>query len=291
MSTKIYDAYRFPRGIELMAFQERARQLANPVRDRLDAAEIVNRATVLAVHDAFFVSHKRDEGGVDLLAKASPAAQACHDYSGEQRKENPRSTFHDPHRFELSLVAHGSYLGVKTFTSRRDYGPVMEQLCQEFGGQEFHYQNQSDQPDDVTDSEWEERRKFWDAAVGDAPWNERGLSFVLRGEMSLAMIFPDEIRQAAEPSMVPTRNAITAMVARNLVSRAAGKQRTIDNMFSFHDVSKYPELLLHLVEASLPVVTLDTLFEPLPRPGVPLATDDMRQLAALTADRILDGGS
>lgn len=33
MSTQVYDAYRFPRSLDLMKFQARVRELADPVRD------------------------------------------------------------------------------------------------------------------------------------------------------------------------------------------------------------------------------------------------------------------
>lgn len=292
MSTKVYDAYRFPRSLDVMKFQERVRELANPVRDRMDATEVVRRTTDTVAHDAFFVSHKRDgRGGYDFLAEAGPVAFACVDYSEEQRKEDRHSTFHDPHRLEMSIVAHGDWVGVKAFTSRRDYEPVIEQLCDEFGGEEFHYQNQTERPDSLTEAEWDERRDFWDAALSDPPWNERGLSFVLRGEMSLAMIFPEGIRAAADESMLPSRQSQVKVAARTLVLRAAREEYGASRAFRLMDVSEYPSRLFELIDAVMPDITLSRLFEPMPRPDMPLATDDMRQLAALAVSRILADAS
>jgi len=44
--------------------------------------------------------------------------------------------------------------------------------------EDFHYQNQSDQPDDVSDEEWEKRREIWDGIFPhmDTPLNA-GFSF------------------------------------------------------------------------------------------------------------------
>ncbi len=46
--------------------------------------------------------------------------------------------------------------------------------------EDYHYQNQTDKPDDIADKEWEEREKDWDKAIGpDYIPARHGLSYTL----------------------------------------------------------------------------------------------------------------
>jgi len=42
---------------------------------------------------------------------------------------------------------------------------------------DYHYQDQTDMPDDMDELEWAERRDTWDKVAGSGSWQENGFSF------------------------------------------------------------------------------------------------------------------
>ncbi|WP_114906777.1 hypothetical protein [Ornithinimicrobium murale] len=61
-----------------------------------------------------------------------------------------------------SAGAHDHY--AKLFTVRQEY---IEAFLAATGATDFHYQDQSDQPEDVTGTEWENRRETWKRVMPD----------------------------------------------------------------------------------------------------------------------------
>lgn len=281
MSTKIFDAYRMPRSVDLLHFQARLRELAMPVRRDMDAQQIIETAA-----DRLAVTQV---AGVDAAPKShtpNPVFAAIAEWNKDQRDESPHSAFHDPHRLEVSFVAHGGWIGFKLFTSRPDYASVIAALTDEFDIEEYHYQNQTDQPEGISDEAWSARGKFWDDAVGSKPWDECGLSFVLTSQVS---IDSSDIKEHATESMIPSHAELVSRVAQQLVLAVAQEVTTIGpgNIMRLIWIDKYPQDLLDAVAVALPKVTLETLFAPHEAPADGTASDELRALAMTTAKALL----
>lgn len=61
----------------------------------------------------------------------------------------------------------------------KPYRRLLENLDPEVFS-DFHYQNQSDKPDDVTDEDWDARDDLWDRIIGsNTTFSDAGLSFEL----------------------------------------------------------------------------------------------------------------
>lgn len=88
----------------------------------------------------------------------------------------------NPHRFEVSFGRDpqtGRILAL-LYAEEPEFRTVWDALPDV---ESYGYWNNSDQPDDVTDDEWAERREVWERVMPDSgPPVESMLSFALRGE-------------------------------------------------------------------------------------------------------------
>lgn len=184
MSTKIYDAYRLPEGADPFEIVPAVRAAILPARLRADAQSICDRAVQLA--DAYSLwensghpeSVKRFGEGYRPLM---PWTSAIESLQADEARRNPGSMDHDYHHFSLSLLrdpADGRLLAIAhcraTPISMAFAGFVAAQ-----GWTDWHYQDQTDYPEEIPAGEWVERGRSWDRTLGyDAPI-ERGLTITV----------------------------------------------------------------------------------------------------------------
>ncbi|GAB2732795.1 hypothetical protein [Nocardioides pakistanensis] len=177
MSTKIYHGYRLAAGVDLFDFVDHVRRTMNPIRDRLDARALIGGAV-------------RSIDGADLGGRPRPGMplfDAMSAYDDLQRKTGPDSRLHDPHRFELAIgrdKPSGRML-VLLYADRPEYVEAWEALPQV---EPYGYWNNADQPEDVTDAEWDERREAWDRVMpGYTPPVACMASVALRADSDMGM--------------------------------------------------------------------------------------------------------
>lgn len=165
----------------------------------------------------------------------------------------------------------------------------MEQLVEEFGGHEYYYQNQADMPDDITENEWDERRDFWDEAVGDDTWVERGLSFQHKPEMS-RLIYEPDVREHADQSMLlGAEKSALSLTLRLVCKRVFADQEFRPSTLRKVEKAVRKETgLRSAIEGVLAAITLDSLFEPLPVSDGPSLTDEIQEMALAVALRFMD---
>ena len=75
-------------------------------------------------------------------------------------------------------------------------------------GEDFHYQNQCDQPEDVSDSEWKARKQVWNKVLlaGSGVPSEHGFSFdIITVRRALEILF-EELRISIPPEKQPTQD-------------------------------------------------------------------------------------
>ena len=74
-------------------------------------------------------------------------------------------------------------------------------------GEDFHYQNQTDEPEDVTDEQWKERERVWDKLLpGSGNPSEHGFSFDLITKRRALEILFAQLRIAIPPTNQPTQD-------------------------------------------------------------------------------------
>lgn len=187
MSTKIYDSYVLPNGLDpLVANLEVSKAVRSayrllalravgtvgavlrddtvaPRRERVatvvDALSGFADVTVEDV-DRVLRPYTVEHGSVSNLRLAAAIVQAVNAAGRTIRIPNALdlqfsvSWMVDPQTNRVG--GHDHY--ARIYTERPEY---REAFLGATGATDFHYQNQSDRPDDVTDEQWEERRETW----------------------------------------------------------------------------------------------------------------------------------
>jgi hypothetical protein len=185
VSTKIYNGYRISgldggvpdpfaitsdlrdvlRAIYRAAY---ARQLTEMACHQIDRAEWVNRTP----GDA-----KVQPPGSPLMAAHAAIEQAT-EIIEKQGKRVPPLDFQCEITFLADRLNPAGPIYALLYTEREDYREEFESI----EGVEFWgYWNNTDQPDDVTDEQWDERRQVWDRILGWDPPVTRGLGWKLLG--------------------------------------------------------------------------------------------------------------
>lgn len=164
MSTKIYNAYRVKSSVTdiwgfLRELQQRARFEAY---ERIQAL-VSNHSAALPADDAAFLRLK-DAGWTETFAKEQVVweiLQQRHPVAENYPKIdcNAQITVRElDGRFYLHAGWGEGVHGVFDFLN------TMPEL------EDYHYQNQTDRPEDISEAEWEERRLVWDTLY-DRNWS------------------------------------------------------------------------------------------------------------------------
>lgn len=141
MSTKIYNAYRFKgTAAQLMPFLKAVR-------------EDIEDDTV-----SFYREHRDESVETSAYKLAMLFKEAADKMAFEFNVSSSVMVFF--HDGEIYLQFY--YPGHWGRSNKRYPDTVWSEWIED-----FHYQNQSDQPEDVPESDWERRRRVWDEILGD----------------------------------------------------------------------------------------------------------------------------
>jgi hypothetical protein len=290
MSTKLHHGYRLAVGTDPFTFIAAARTALDPVRDRADAGVLAERA--VEIIDRAVV----DGTGVPLRygMPVGPLENALHELDEEQAKLKTTDWGHDPNRLKLSIGRdpETGLLAVLLFAEA-------SLLVEAFWGlpevEEYGYWNNTDQPDGVTDAEWDERRSFWDRVLpGYTPPAVAMLTWTLRGtyENGLAALPGDRSPLILEELPDPDQRA--RQITRRVVAAAACQDVTdtgqIMTLLSRSmNTTRFPEV----VDAARALLVTDIDFAMLLGNRPPVIDDVefkraiLRGLAAAAAIRLL----
>lgn len=166
MSTKLYNGLRLaehaPDLFEVTKIvSKRMREVFREQSAGIIAEFLVSILDKQAVRNLEFTEHR--------AATLDGRAEAL--WKKQQSSLNPSTFFHDPLRFNIVFGHVEDASGVRRlaypFTGRREYQDAL--LALEVDGKplfvDYHYQNQSDQPDDIPATAWEQRRTDWDTVL------------------------------------------------------------------------------------------------------------------------------
>jgi hypothetical protein len=210
MSTKIYNGYRLSPAVELFEFTGQLRAVMNPIRMRLDARMLMDRA-ITAVDAA-------DTHGEGRPQRVLFAALAKFD--DEQRNMDPGRRGHDPNRFEVSFGydRQAGRVLCLLFADQPEFTEAWESLP---GVEPYGYWNDADRPQGVDDAGWEERRDAWERVMpGCAPPVECMLSFSLRPAPPCGSGMADLVLPRSGEAAEAERKALLRSVAKTKRSRA-----------------------------------------------------------------------
>jgi hypothetical protein len=280
VSTKIYNGYRLAEGTNVFLFAEHLREVMNPIRRRLDARMLMS-AAITAVDSADARGDSRPP---------SPLLDAMHEFRSDQRKMDSMVRGHDPHRFEVAFVLDTDANGgtgrifCLLYADKTEFVEAWEALTEV---EPHGYWNNAEQPDGVTDNEWNERRMTWARLLpGSATPIERSISFSLRAEAANDIALYDLVisqgfgsdredarldllRSVAKPKRDRARNAAVDLLTREMASHMedAGQEVNLMNVvtriaFTRPDDDDNYEAVVDAVEGALSDDVVDFVLAP-----------------------------
>jgi hypothetical protein len=193
MSTKIYTGYRFDGNP--LTLPSLTRAAVEPVfhdmyltRFTLLSALFAQRALTpdVAPSEVFsgdLLGYQPDLPDTNAVTPFDVKWQV-HQFLNEKHHEVLKTRRRNPAwdlEFEIGVVGHPEVEGalVVVYTEhQRKYLPAWEAVD---GVRPWPYWDNTDQPDDVTDAEWDERGRIWGEAIGWEPLSHRGLTWSLIG--------------------------------------------------------------------------------------------------------------
>ncbi|MFS0887014.1 hypothetical protein [Aeromicrobium sp. 179-A 4D2 NHS] len=287
MSTKIYDAYRLGEGTNAFEFINHVRPLLNAEVDRLDAVDTVIKA--VRVYDQRVTGEPATSGAGD-----TPLSAATFELLEEDTKKHKDPDYAGV--FTMGVAEHDGRVYVKVYTVHDELTNVLTSIP---GVEDFHYQNSTEGPDDLSDDEWDHRRDVWDAVLGWKPPVEQMLFFTLRGpyngsvlnlfhgtDWSLydAALNDREVSQRINPK---NRAAVwVRALALEVYFKASGKDFTASGYMNQIGRVRKDENLLPIIKYVAPLFPALT---PLDLTGeVPVLTTAEQKRLATARTRIID---
>lgn len=185
MSTKIYDAYRVPKNIDILGLLRQAKSL---VIDKVSGDKgFLHMCHILSVSEAISVSENKS-GTEYEVARAERVVE-----SGKKGEFDADWFYHflskdsiNPSRslveckFECSVFYDDDYWYLKFFTNIGWQWSVMTEIEKELNLEDFSYQNKSDPPEDIPYDIYKARDDKWDELTKSSGGNYReGFSFTL----------------------------------------------------------------------------------------------------------------
>ena len=180
MSTKIWEAYRlipengYDGGINQCSIIElwsRVREIREKAQHEVREC-MKERINMMKDLVDGRTKHYRDyikQGRSDEMARLYVA---CQMFRGEYRKAS-NSSLRDPFDFDCSVgfrTWKGQvYLIPYTGDGVRNVFSFLKE-CSYL--EDFHYQNQTDRPEEISDKEWKKRERVWDAMIDSGQWKD-----------------------------------------------------------------------------------------------------------------------
>ena len=165
MSIKLYNAWRFPvvEHFDLLQWQRVLASLGDELRKRgSEKLKDVFARRVLYTLDQDTLGRKRKH------ADKSPVSAVYLAHNEDARavaRGERRPTFDTGCEISWRLTENHGVL-VLIFTEDRE---SRDYIVSVMGLEDYHYQNQVDPPEDVSEEDWGERYEVWEKALGD--WN------------------------------------------------------------------------------------------------------------------------
>jgi len=168
MSTKIYTGFRFQDDMTLMQIHEAIMKFQK-MADDIVFDEVANWITRTSVWYFDSLTMGWLEGESKETSMRSCVLSAASQMLNKMKREMDKSMVRDPwidFTMEISILPLGrkKILGMYFAENQRLINAWMSQPFVN----EYHYQNQTDRPNDISVSEWRKRRRDWDKIFKDS---------------------------------------------------------------------------------------------------------------------------
>lgn len=152
MSTQIYDAYKF----------------VGNGKDKPTLDDVYKFLTGIKKTIVDFYSHEAAKQEVIDLHKVYYKAKLYRDadYTKTEFFQKYATLGYENVNENCVVIAHKGELYIKFFIGF-NFRDLKAKISRSKKLQDFHYQNSSDGPSDMTKKEWNERKKTWDRILGD----------------------------------------------------------------------------------------------------------------------------
>lgn len=181
MSTKIYNGYVLPKQSmeELLVF---CKDMGNRMKEKKQNIIIKTLATMII--------HMLDSTSAGLADKVKLGEKALGKSLYGNALESLRSRIDKRNKFErdpqfdfgcnIMLFPMEDKVLCLLYCEHSELEKIWNENVQE-----YHYQNQTDKPDEISNEEWEQRRKDWNEALGGDGWGrpiDNGFKFTFTDE-------------------------------------------------------------------------------------------------------------
>lgn len=163
MSTKIYDAYRIEKSRDILPLMQEIKKyfLENFPKDML--VYLTNTVKYKMAKDFDpTIKDRKDEFIKQRLFDLEIANLT-------------RKCFreHDIIEFLLpsTILYDDNYWYIKFYINLNRFGQLIDEIQQKFELQDYHYQNQTDRPNGISEEQWSERSAKWEKLLAKHHWN------------------------------------------------------------------------------------------------------------------------
>lgn len=171
MSTKIYDAYRLPKNNDILKILKESKNIATDyIKNDFHYLKFIHTTIMLKVakelqkepDNPFYKSIKEDNkkrnfdiySVIDIL----------------ERNVNSMNKLDYSTLFECSIFYDNDYWYIKFFPNENIHSKILKSLKKElkkYGFEDFHYQDQTDIPENISNDEYENRIKKWEELLNE----------------------------------------------------------------------------------------------------------------------------
>ena len=194
MSTKVYDGYKLPNfsSKELIDFCHRLKHLVSTEQKEFYFRAHSKRALQLFdLHYLGELPEYKTSEKLFISNPSNPLSIAWSEITEEVREANNKNQMHDYY-----FHVHFFPLDNKILAMPRSLNSLYNKIWESFSEvEEYGYWNNTDKPDEISNKEWNQRKKDWTEAFrGSVGWyaNETGLKFEVMGDPFLFILQKDQ---------------------------------------------------------------------------------------------------
>lgn len=219
MSTKIFNSYRVKPGADFWAVLRSIEiQAKANVVEKLRAFYIEKMEAVDPTSEAYLASSANHRDGSEVFNRLWFVDEIVR----ERAKKSATSVERDQYDLDVSIAVlhHRTGFYLRAFCdSVSMLGGSLDFLATHPDLEDFHYQNQADRPEGISEDAWEERKTIWNEMSDDLGFfpcqlileiSNWGLFWRLNPMLDLAREFH------AKPPVLPSREELDARVLRRL---------------------------------------------------------------------------
>jgi len=236
MSTKIYNGYKFKKATslnEIHSFCHKLRDKVKPIAEKLYYQQFINEAVGLYdknqygfYEESMYFVNK--EGNKELFWGIDRYMHIRMNHIKATNQRDPEVDF----GFSISILPLKKRKDVLVllYTEKRELANVFKKLPEV---EDYHYQNQSDKPNNISEKKWDQRRSDWDDALGGDGHStpmECGFTYQPYSENRLSLFWMEDKEKKKLNKLFPSLDERAKVIARNLMSKVYEEKNPLPSL-------------------------------------------------------------